>query len=169
MSYRPVFAIVLLSLAVCSSAAHAQRSAADRSSDMDELRDLGMMAARDRTMLHHTRFILDLAEAETARRLVGDYEGLSTIAAAQVALAGTLSTYIEDACGQNRLPRDVRDTACALRSRANAVSKLPAALTLADLSYRADAIDDLIGSWWDKVCDFAPAAATPNEAVCVLE
>ena len=169
MSYRPIFAVALLSLAVFSSAAHAQRATAETSSDIDELRDLRMMAARDRTMLHHTRVILDLAEAEAARRAIGDPDGLFTIAAAQVALAGTLSTCTEDACGQNRLPRDLRDAACALRSRANAAFKFPAALNLADLSSRADEIDDLIGSWWGKVCDFAHPAAAPNEAVCVLE
>jgi len=177
MLCKPMFGIAILFLEAVMCTACADRHAAEVSSDTfdavtndDALRDLRLTVARDRVMLHHTRYILKLAEADTATQSnTGNSDELSAIAADQVRLAVTLSAYTGAVCGQRHFPVPVRDAACSIRARNSGAFLMPAAPNVAALSARAEAVDDLVGSWWGTVCEFAPPASTPTEAVCVLE
>jgi len=168
------FALLLVVAALSGACAHRYRAEApvepvQTAAADDDLRDLEMMAGRNRAMLHHTWFILGLRDADAEGASDANAELPATIAARQVKLAETLAAYTGEACGQRRLPAKVRAAACDLQSRNGAAFKTPAALNVASLSSRGAAIDDMVTSWWDTVCDFAPPAETATEAVCVME
>ena len=136
--------------------------------------ELTLMAGRYGVMLDQARTILRLPEPEAMDSgfSAGSGEGLAerkALAAQQVRVASEFYADAAWACANKRTPKKLRAMACAQRGGVPVELRQPAALEVAALSARNEALDKVVMPWWDAACAAAPKRGTDDEPVCPME
>lgn len=138
------------------------------------LSELTIMAGRYSVMLDQARSILKLPEpsATDAQFSSGGGEGIAerkALAAQQVLVAHEFYADTARACAKRRVPSKLRALACRHRAGVPVELRQPAALDVAALSARNEALDKVVLPWWDAACAAAPKGGADDEPVCPME
>ena len=142
--------------------------------DTASVSELTIMAGRYSVMLDQARSILKLPEPAAAdSQFASDGgEGLAerkALAAQQVLVAHEFYADTARACTKRRVPSKLRAMACRHRAGVPAELRQPAALDVAALSARNEALDKVVLPWWDAACAAAPKSGAEDEPVCPME
>lgn len=135
--------------------------------------ELTISAGRHAVMLEQARGILKLPEPNASPDApAASGESLAerrALAAQQVLVASEFYTDAARACAKKRTPKKLRQMACAYRDGTPAELRRPAALDVAALSARNEAIDKIVMPWWDAACATVPRRGPDDEPACPME
>jgi len=137
--------------------------------------ELTLMAGRYGVMLDQARSILKLPDPEAEGPMFPsdakeDLAERQALARQQVLVAQEFYADVARACTKKRIPAKLKAMACEHKGGVPADLKTPAALDVAALSARNDALDRVVMPWWDAACATAPKPRSEDdEPACIME
>jgi hypothetical protein len=136
--------------------------------------EMTIHAGRYSVMLDQVRSILKLPEPATPAPEAPPVAGESlaerrALAAQQVLVASEFYGDVARACARKRVPKKLRQMACAFRGGVPRALRSPAALDVAALSARNEALDKIVLPWWDAACATVPNRGPDDEPICPME